>query len=334
LEKPHLAEYIKTFNAQIETDCIFYQKALPRTISHEECIALGRETEGFTWDSWEQWDLSFIDKRSLDLARFGRWDGAASYLLCHLPNLRAITLSHPGIKSREDFSTPFPCFDNVLTRAIKLQDASQISSPAALANLQEITIIGDRRSRRYPTISDIELFLLLESVKLFTCQRIKEDPDNLSLFTHFKHESSVTNLTIRSNILPPKELARFLCHFPDLRHFRLENGTCEGRSRPSKAPIVLRGVLHREKCVPELLGTAWDDDAEEWFDWATKVLSKAKDLKNITLSSRYFLGPFYERKKVDPLLFNQFLQAMPQSLEEVTLLGCLPHMLWPPCPDY
>jgi len=82
--------------------------------------------------------------------------------------------------------------------------------------------------------------------------------------------------------------------------------------------------------VQELLDVEWDD-AEAWFDWAAKSLSKWKDLRSLTLSSTYFLGPFYGRKKtVDPLLFSRFLQAMPQSLEEITLLGCLPDMLWSP----
>ena len=58
LEKPHLGERIKSFNAEMNT----YREAIPCTLLTKESKAPWKEIKGFTWDSWEQWDLSSLEK--------------------------------------------------------------------------------------------------------------------------------------------------------------------------------------------------------------------------------------------------------------------------------
>lgn len=262
LKRPHLGEYVKTMTLQTEI-CHPYDRTLPakedryaNKITPKERRALWNKPD-FTWSSWEQQDLSFLDKRALDLARMGTDDGAIAYLLCQLPNLQSFTLFHAGWNREGSWSRPYgpyPILDSILTRAVKLQEAGQFSSPASLANLREVVIIGNPFVFDPITgFNDITGFLALKSVRSLVCERILKEFDqypeyddesdgddfddcfvNLNpretLFNHSDFESNVTHLTMRDFISNPRSLGQFLRRFPRSKKFVSRTDiTCDKR---------------------------------------------------------------------------------------------------------
>ncbi|KAL3427146.1 hypothetical protein PVAG01_00655 [Phlyctema vagabunda] len=352
IENPEIASYIKKLDTEGEgvippqrlQNARGLQKLLGDWFTKEALIFLQDERG----EAEERLEVLWQARLGLTLL-----DSMVGMLMCFCPRLQSV-------RFREVTHINFDMLRGVidvvrrglLLRAKKLQLVKP-ASPGAMTSLREIRVEYQGFFRAVNTgelrLSDLMIYIGVPSVRSFVvhnflCVNPVWSPEQ-------ETPTELTRLAFTNSGLLGDKLDKLLSYCPSLTVFQYEHHSTflenDDEAGILFRPPVVRAALERCKSLEELLLIDHEENRRE-REWGQivppsdmkRAMSSLKSftrLKKLTVSSYILLGrdegihenPSRIYSGLKHANIDRFLDKLPHALEELTLLDCLAHEMWP-----